>query len=147
MPWFVAVFYVIVVLVASGCLMGAVAALIAEARGRDRDTGFLWGFFLGFIGIAVVSLGRSGVRMPDAPTGLVAMRCYTCNAVQNVDPNDSSFMCWQCDSPTIMRATDSAADPDQLSTVCPACSKRLRINPGVVCFYCPHCSDRINTLV
>lgn len=52
-------------------------------------------------GIAAVigytkNLGVQSNGIPKAPPGLQAVRCQTCNAVQNVPEADTTFECWQC---------------------------------------------------
>ena len=73
---------------------GAIAAMIGHSKDRSAFGSFLLGVFLGVIGIVIVAVLPSGV--PKAPPGLQAVRCQTCNAVQNIPEADTTFECWQC---------------------------------------------------
>lgn len=84
-------------------IWGSVCALISYAKHRSMKTGYLWGFFLGVIGLSVVSLQSAGPRppqppspLPPAPSGMVARRCGRCNAGQNVKVGVERFDCWRC---------------------------------------------------
>lgn len=75
-------------------ICGAIAAGIGHAKNLSAGTSFLFGLFLGVIGIAIVAVQQSG--LPKAPSGLRAVECQTCNAAQNVPEGTSTFECWQC---------------------------------------------------
>ncbi len=75
-------------------ICAAIAAGIAHAKNLSAGSSFLLGLFFGVIGIAIVAVQQSG--LPKAPSGLRAVQCQTCNAIQNVSEADTTFECWQC---------------------------------------------------
>lgn len=76
---------------------GSVCALIAQAKHRSVKAGYLWGFFLGAIGLSVVALQAPGNQpLPSPRPGWVARRCPRCNAVHNVKVGAERFDCWRC---------------------------------------------------
>lgn len=81
-------------------IWGSVCALISYAKHRSMKTGYLWGFFLGVIGLSVVSLQAAGPRPPEPlprpSAGMVAKRCGWCYAGQSVKVGDERFDCWRC---------------------------------------------------
>lgn len=77
-----------------GAVCGGIAYNLAWKKNRSGIEGFLWGFFLGVIGLVVVALLPSGP--PRAPVGTHALTCPRCNAIQNVPTSVPTFDCWQC---------------------------------------------------
>ena len=73
---------------------GVIAAAIGHAKDRGAFGSFLLGALLGPIGIVIVAVLPNGV--PKAPPGMQAVRCQTCNVVQNIPVADTTFECWQC---------------------------------------------------
>ena len=77
-----------------GAVCGGIAYNLAWKKNRSGLEGFLWGFFLGVIGLVVVALLPAGE--PRAPAGMQALTCPRCNARQNVPSGAPTFECWQC---------------------------------------------------
>jgi hypothetical protein len=90
------VIFVLELLVVIGIPVGLGFWASSIATKKDRSAGgfFALGFFLPVIGViiaAVVSPGQAG-----PPPGMRGIVCRRCNARQNVDPQQSTFECWQC---------------------------------------------------
>lgn len=77
-----------------GAVCGGIAYNMAWKKNRSGLEGFLWGFFLGVIGLVVVALLPAGE--PRAPVGMHAFTCPRCNARQNIPSGVPTFECWQC---------------------------------------------------
>lgn len=97
---FAMLFWILFLVLIWCSIWGSVCALISYAKHRSMKTGYLWGFFLGVIGLSVVSLQPAGPRPPErlplAPSGMVAKRCGRCNAGQYVKVGTERFECWRC---------------------------------------------------
>jgi hypothetical protein len=87
--------WTVVYFFAGACITGAVGALIAEHKNQPKAVGFLLGFLLGFIGLAIVAMAKK--ELPKAPPGRWALLCPRCNAIQNINDEDEIFTCWQCE--------------------------------------------------
>jgi hypothetical protein len=85
---------VILVLLISAAICGAFGEFIAVQRKLNAGTGFIFGFFLGPIGLIIVALLRR--PSPPPPPGMRAIRCPRCNTDQNVSETAASCECWQC---------------------------------------------------
>jgi hypothetical protein len=70
---------------------GLVAVGVGKETHRNWADSFLYGLFLGPLGILLVAL-----LPPVAPKGMKSVRCARCNAVQNIPYTDKEFVCWQC---------------------------------------------------
>jgi hypothetical protein len=80
------------------CLIwGGVAVLIGQNKNLPQGECFAWGALLGIIGIIVVICKKPA--LPPAPPGMWAVRCWRCNAVQNVPYTQTEFSCYQCQAP------------------------------------------------
>jgi hypothetical protein len=76
-----------------------IAAAISNSKGRGIGEGVLLGALLGILGVIIAAClsQRTPVQyVPPVPTGMVAIQCYRCNALQNVPTNVPTFECWQC---------------------------------------------------
>lgn len=80
------------------CLItGGIAAAIARAKHTPVGQAFLVGAFLNVIGIIIVACAPAG--LPGAPSGMRAVKCPRCNAVQNIYDSQPEYECWQCKTP------------------------------------------------
>lgn len=84
----------LVILVWLAC--AGVGAAITNAKGRGVMEGLLLGGLLGILGLIIAACLSQRGPMQSVPVGMVATRCYRCNAVQNVPANQAQFECWQC---------------------------------------------------
>ena len=75
-------------------ICGAITAVIGQRKNIPASESFLWGAFLGVVGVVIVACMKP--RLPDAPDGMRAVQCPRCNAAQNVERDASSYDCWQC---------------------------------------------------
>jgi hypothetical protein len=77
------------------CLLcGVVAAVIGHRKNLSVGQSFALGFFLGPYGVASVVSEKPG--FPQAPSGMRAVKCPRCNAVQNIDETQAVYECSQC---------------------------------------------------
>ncbi len=93
--------FILLVVVASivgAVICGAISATIASNKGHSGGGFFLLGLFFGVIGIIAAAIVSSKAK---APPGMRSTTCPRCNAVQNVDVNQSRFECWQCHLVTV----------------------------------------------
>lgn len=72
---------------------GLIASGIASSKNRSGG-GF---FLLGVLGpIAIIAAVLAAKGEPPVPVGMKAVTCPRCNALQNVDPSQEQYECWQC---------------------------------------------------
>jgi hypothetical protein len=85
------------------CLIfGAVTAAIANSKNLSPWQWFWAGALLSLIGVVLVICAPAG--LPKAPTGMRAVKCSRCNAVQNVPDGQRVFECWQCHGTNELRS-------------------------------------------
>jgi hypothetical protein len=75
-------------------ICGGIAAAIGSAKNHSMLGSFLFGFFLGLIGIFIV--WAQPKEPPKPPPGMQVVQCPRCNAVQNVPLGLATFECFQC---------------------------------------------------
>ena len=75
-------------------ICGGVTYAIGTRKNFRKLPSFLWGFFLGIIGIIVVVLWKTG--LPAPPQGMRVVTCPRCNTVQNIPMTQPEYVCWQC---------------------------------------------------
>jgi hypothetical protein len=129
------------------CLNGTAGALISEHRGNSRHEGFVIGFLLGFFGLAVIALKSRGPDHIAPPAGFYAVRCFTCNAVQNISNADADYECWQCHRTTVIRPSSDPDENGRCLIGCPTCGTALKVPLGSRRFTCLGCSTRINAVI
>ena len=77
------------------CLVfGGISAVIGRAKNRSIGESFVLGAFLGIIELIIVICIKPG--LPQAPPGVRAVKCRTCNTVQNIPETQPVYECWQC---------------------------------------------------
>jgi len=76
--------------------LGFWASSIAKKKDRSAGGFFALGFFFLVIGVIIAAVVSPG--QPGPPPGMRGIVCRRCNARQNVDPQQSTFECWQCKS-------------------------------------------------
>ena len=81
-------------LLAYSLICGGITYAIGTRKNFRKLPSFLWGLFLGIIGIIVVVLWKPG--LPAPPQGMRAVRCPRCNTVQNIPEAQPEYECWQC---------------------------------------------------
>ena len=86
--------FVVVVLLVSAAICGAFGEFIASQRKLNAGIGFLFGAFLGPLGLIIVALLRK--PSPPPPNGMRAIQCPRCNVNQNVSETAATCECWQC---------------------------------------------------
>jgi hypothetical protein len=77
------------------CLLcGVVAAVIGHVKYLSVGQSFALGAFLGPYGVASVVREKPG--LPKAPSGMRAIRCPRCNAVQTIGETQADYQCSHC---------------------------------------------------
>ena len=77
------------------CLIcGVVAAVIGHRKNLSVSQSFALGALLGPQGVASVVRDKPG--LPRAPSGMRAIRCPRCNAVQTIGETQAEYQCSQC---------------------------------------------------
>jgi hypothetical protein len=75
-------------------ICGVVAAVIGHRKNLSVGQSFALGALLGIIGIRSVVSEKPG--LPKAPSGMRAVKCPRCNAVQNIGETQADYECSQC---------------------------------------------------
>jgi hypothetical protein len=77
------------------CLIwGAITAAIGQSKNYPVGESFAWGALLGIIGLIVVVCRKPA--LPPAPPGMWVVKCWHCNAVQNVPHTQTEYSCYRC---------------------------------------------------
>lgn len=144
MEWLVAI--------AFWCLIwGGIAALIGQRKNLGAGGPFALGVVLGIIGVIIVICQKSG--LPPAPSGMRAVKCPRCNAVQNIAWAAPSYDCWQCHQAVPVQVPSWLAAPNKTpaaknqptaeqsrrSIQCPLCDAKLSIATTTRRFKCSKC--------
>jgi hypothetical protein len=115
------------------CLIcGGIAALIGQKKNLPVKDSFLYGAFLGIIGIIIVICQKPG--LPQAPPGMRAVKCRRCNTAQNVPESQRVYECWQCKAsnelwaaPPAVETTQTAPAVQTIKVKCHACQYVQRV--------------------
>ncbi|MDC8981253.1 hypothetical protein [Mycobacterium marinum] len=132
-------------------ICGGITAAIAQAKNlRPVWSWFVAGALLGIIGIIIVLCTKSG--LPEAPSGMRAVRCPRCNTVQNVPDAQPILQCWQCGAayelwvpgqvepfdPIPVTSADSADKPKNTGFPQPKKLRSMGPRSRVRCHRCQH---------
>jgi hypothetical protein len=75
-------------------ICGVVAAVIGHLKNLSVSQSFALGALLGPYGVASVVRDKPG--LPKAPSGMRAVKCPRCNAVQTIGETQVGYECSQC---------------------------------------------------
>ena len=90
-------------IIVASLVCGGIAALIGQTKNLPVRGSFILGAALGIIGIIIVICEKP--RLPQAPPGMLAVKCPRCNAVQNIPQQQPEYVCWQCKAAHRLRGT------------------------------------------
>jgi predicted RNA-binding Zn-ribbon protein involved in translation (DUF1610 family) len=140
------------------CLVcGVIAAIIGDRKNLGGASSFFLGAILGIIGIIIVVCQKPG--LPRAPTGMQAVQCPRCNAVQNIEQDAVAFECWQChkdvrwgvppNARREVRQTENSDSAVALPTriACYKCKHILEVPPTQMNFVCDACGTQLKRKV
>jgi ribosomal protein S27E len=136
------------------CLIfGTITAAIAQTKNLRVGEWFVLGMLWGIIGVIIVIWKRPA--LPKAPPGWRAVKCPTCNAVQNIPGTQPRFVCWQCNGAFRLpgmapQSTPSAPDaPQELASAkstkvkCPTCQRVQAVPQSQQAFVCEQCGTKL----
>ena len=84
----------IVIAIVLSVVCGVVAAVIGHRKNLSVGKWFALGAVFGIIGIRAVVSEKPG--LPKVPSGMRAVKCPRCNAVQNIGETQADYECSQC---------------------------------------------------
>jgi hypothetical protein len=145
-----------------GLIFGGITAYIAQRKNLGNVGGwFFFGALLFIVALPMVIFAKPG--LPQAPPGMLAVKCPRCNAVQNVPYGQATFECWRCklvsdtasagllDVPEDTRtwlnrmqkqpdAPQNLAPRQHTMVTCPNCQRVQAMPLGQPTFVCEQCN-------
>jgi phage FluMu protein Com len=133
----------VVVLICAG-----IGAAITSAKERGPWEGLALGGLLGIIGVVIAACLSKGT--PLAPSGMVAVKCPRCNAVQNVTEGQPHYECWQCHTASPAPGFENAVPPgtrqqsgSPRNVKCYRCNGEHEVLPTAATSKCPNCQTTL----